>query len=143
MRLGRRKAVDRSAADKYRRVADGLLESARSLVHLADEADHYGNAIAIVAIHAAVAWADTLCIAYAGMKSTDGDHARAADLVQDALGARADEQALKSLRSALQKKDQVSYGGDYYRVSEARTLLTRVELFCSWAEKAYESRPRS
>ena len=142
MNLGRRKAVDRSVADKYRRVAASLLESARTLVEISDEDDHSGNAIAIVAVHAAIAWTDAVCIAYAGMKSTDGDHHRAADLLQDALGTRADAKALRSLRSVLQKKDMVAYGGDYYRVSEARTLLANVEAYCGWAEKSYDRRPR-
>ena len=142
MKLGRHKIVDRSVADRYRRVAESLLESARVLVSLAEEEDDYGNAIAIVAVHAAIAWSDAVCITYAGLKSTDGDHTRAADLLQDALGTRVDAQALRSLRSVLQKKDMVAYGGDYYRVPEARALLEKVEAFCSWAEKMYEKRPR-
>jgi len=142
MNLGRCKAVDRSVADKYRRVAASFVESARTLADLADEEDHFGNAIAIVAVHAAIAWSDAVSIAYAGMKSTDGDHVRAADLLQDSLGARTDAQALRSLRSVLQKKDMIAYGGDYYRVSEARALLAKVEAFCAWAETMYERRPR-
>jgi hypothetical protein len=142
MKLGRHKAMDRSVADRYRRVAASLLDSARTLAEITDEDDHTGNAIAIVAVHAAISWADAVCIAYSGMKSTDGDHTRAADLLQDALGTRADAQALRSLRAVLQKKDMVAYGGAYYRVCEGRTLLGYVETFSGWAERTYELRPR-
>lgn len=143
MNRGRRKTVDRSMADRYRRVAMSFLEGARTLAELADEDDHTGNAIAVVTVHAAIAWSDAICITYMGAKSTDGDHARAADLLQEALGARMDAQALRSLRSVLQRKDMVSYSGDYYRVTEARALLEKAEVFCKWAERAYELRPRS
>jgi hypothetical protein len=142
MKTGRHKVVDRSVAEKYRRVAESLLVSAQTLSELAEEEDHFGNGIAVVAVHAAIAWSDAVCIAYAGVKSTDGDHARAADLLQDALGTRVDAQALRSLRSVLQKKDMVAYGGTYYRLSEAAALLAKVEAFCAWAEKAYRDRPR-
>jgi len=105
-----------------------FLEGARTLAELADENGPTGNAIAAIAVHAAIAWSDAVSIAYAGMKSTDGDHMRAADPLHDALGARMDAQAL---RWVLQKKDTVAYGGDYYRVSEALALLERAEEFCA------------
>jgi hypothetical protein len=141
-KLGRRKTIDPSHADKYRRVGEALLDSADSLATIADEDDQFGNAIAIVAIHACIAYADALAISHAGFKSTDGDHTRAADVVQDALGSRADAQALKALRSALQRKDTVSYSGTYYRISDSERLLRDAKAFCAWAEGAYENRPR-
>jgi len=139
-KLGRRKAVDRSAAEKYRRVGTALLESAETLITVADEDDQFGNAIAIVAIHGAIAYADSLAIAFGGFKSTDGDHTRAADVVQEAMGSRADERALKALRSALAMKDKVSYSGMYYRIDEAARLLEQVRRFSGWAEEAYDHR---
>ncbi|HEU4452513.1 MAG TPA: hypothetical protein VFR81_05605 [Longimicrobium sp.] len=139
-RLGRRKAVDGSAAEKYRRVGAALLESAETLTTLAEVDDQFGNAIAIVAIHGAIAYSDTLAIAFGGFKSTDGDHTRAADLVQEAMGSRAAERALKALRSALSMKDKVSYSGMYYRIDEAERLLEQVRRFSSWADEAYDHR---
>ncbi|HKP74414.1 MAG TPA: hypothetical protein VJT67_02675 [Longimicrobiaceae bacterium] len=143
MNIGRCKSVDRSVAEKYRRVALSFLEGARILAELADENDPTGNAIAVITVHAAIAWSDALTIAYAGMKSTDGDHNRAADLLHNALGARIDAQALRSLRMVLHKKDTVAYRGDYYRVPDALALLERAEEFCAWANDAYENRPRN
>ncbi len=70
---GSRKEVDRGQAEKYRRVGAALLESARTLEELATESDSYGNAIAVVALHACIAYND----AWKGVQSTEGDHTRA------------------------------------------------------------------
>jgi hypothetical protein len=82
---GSRKEGDRGQAEKYRRVGAALLESAQVLTELADEGDGYGNAIAVVAVHACIACNDALSIAWKGVKSTEGDHTRAPDTLLFAL----------------------------------------------------------
>jgi|SRR5690606_603726 len=141
VKRGRRKQVDPSAAVKYHRVARALRRSAVDLSDIAEDGDLYGNAIAIVAIHSAIAYADALCIAYAGFKSTEGEHRRAADALADALGTRADPQQVKTLREIIAEKDAVSYQGEYYTVADARTVVRRLEGFGNWAEEMYELRP--
>ena len=69
-----RKSVDKAQAEKYRRVGAALLESATVLSELATDADSFGNAIAVVAVHACIAHDDALSIAWKGVKSTEGDH---------------------------------------------------------------------
>ncbi|MGQ0816033.1 MAG: hypothetical protein ACT4O1_16500 [Gemmatimonadota bacterium] len=137
----RTRAADRSEAESYRRVGDALLESAIALSDLADEGGRYGNAIAIIAIHAAIAWTDTLTIAYGARKSTDGDHSRAADLLFEVLGSSRDENKIKVLRGVLSTKDRVSYTGSYYTARDAAQLLKRSAEFISWARGLYEKRP--
>jgi hypothetical protein len=139
-RLGRTKRVDPALAAKYRRVGAALLESATLLADLADS-DRFANAIAIVAIHAAIAWCDALTIAYSGHKSTDGDHTRAAYVVRDAMGNRANERALYSLHVALNAKDKAAYSGTYYHLHQSSELLRAVQEFVTWAEAAYDARP--
>lgn len=141
VKRGRRKQVDPSAAVKYHRVARALRRSAVDLSDIAEDGDLYGNAIAIVAIHSAIAYADALYIAYAGFKSTEGEHGRAADALADALGTRADPQQVKTLREIIAEKDAVSYQGEYYTVADARTVVRRLEGFGNWAEEMYELRP--
>ena len=137
----RRKRMDPSAAAKYHRVARALLASAVDLCEIATDGDTYGNAIAIVAIHSAIAYADALCIAYAGFKSTEGEHERAADALADALGARAEPQQLRIFRAIIREKDAVSYQGEYYTITDARTMVERLQAFARWAEEMYERRP--
>lgn len=71
MKKAHRKAVDRAHAPKYYGVARAFLTSAQALADLGDESDTYGNAMAILAIHAAIGYADALAVAYGGTKSTD------------------------------------------------------------------------
>lgn len=142
IRRSRRKAVDRHRARQYRRVAEGLAESAEALHTLADEGDRYGNAIGVLAVHAAIAWSDALTIAYGGVKHTGSDHRRAADLLLEVLGdRRVTADARKSLESILQTKEEVSYQGEYYRVVDALKLLTQLRGFVAWAAEQYERRP--
>lgn len=74
VRRGRRKKVDRYQAARYLTVARGLRRAAADLAEVAEEEGRYGNAIAIVAVHAAIAYADSLCISYGELKSTAGEH---------------------------------------------------------------------
>lgn len=141
VRSGSHKVVDRSQAEKYRRVGVSLLASARALESIAVAGDPYGNAIGVVAVHAAIAYNDALTIAFRGIKSTEGDHRKAADVLQQALGHRATVEHVNRLRSILSLKDRISYGGQYYTLQEAQQLLQHAEAFAEWAEALYLERP--
>lgn len=136
-----RKSVDKAQAEKYRHVGAALLESATVLSELATDAGSFGNAIAVVAVHACIAYNDALSIAWKGVKSTEGDHARAADTLVFALGHLAAAEQVRRLGIVLSHKDQVSYQGSYFRVSEAARLLEQAAAFCAWAERIYDRRP--
>lgn len=138
---GRRKEVDRSHATRYRRVGEALISSAKLMDELASESDGFGNAIAVVAVHACIAYNDALCIAWKGFKSTEGDHTRAPDALIAALSHQAPPERVRQLRAVVDKKDQVSYQGSYYRVSDARHLLADAVAFCDWAEEIFDQRP--
>jgi hypothetical protein len=141
VRSGSHKVVDRSQAEKYRRVGVSLLASARALESIALAGDPYGNAIGVVAVHAAIAYNDALTIAFRGIKSTEGDHRKAADVLQQALGHRATVEHVNRLRSILSLKDRISYGGQYYTLEEARQLLQSAQVLAEWAEALYLERP--
>lgn len=141
---GQRKRTDRYQAQKYHRVARSLLQSASALMELASEGDLYGNAIAVLAIHAAISYNDALTISYGEVKSTEGQHTKAADLLIEALkgfdtklvAARADQ-----LRAILGSKDRVSYTGTFYRLEDAAQLLRQTADFAAWADAMYQRRP--
>jgi hypothetical protein len=141
VRTGKKKRADRTEYARYERVAKSLLSSASALVELASEGDSYGNAAAIIAIHAAIAYNDAVTIAYREVKSAEGDHARAVDVLREALGSDLPPKVESRLRAVLKKKDAVSYGGSYYSVEEARHLLERVREFAAWAEETLQRRP--
>ncbi|TVP78388.1 MAG: hypothetical protein EA352_02115 [Gemmatimonadales bacterium] len=133
--------MDPSSAMKYNRVAQALGRSARDLCEVAEDGDLYGNAIAIVAIHAAIAHSDALTIAFGGFKSTEGDHLRAGDALLAALGSRADPGKIKLLRSIISEKDTVSCQGVYYTVEDAQAVVGRLMEFADWADAMYQQRP--
>lgn len=140
VRRSRRTEVPPHRAEQYRRVAEGLQESAEALHTLED--DQYGNAIGILAVHSAIAWTDALTIAYQGVKHSGRDHTQAADLLLEAVGeADGIGEARKKLEAILQTKEEVSYQGDFYRVEDAMTLLTQLRGYCRWAAEQYERRP--
>lgn len=118
-----------------------LLESAQTLAELATESDGFGNAIAVVAIHACIAYNDALSIAWKGVKSTEGDHTRAPDTLLFALSHNVPPERVRQLKAVVDKKDQVSYQGTYYRIDQAARLLNEATGFCTWAEAIYEHRP--
>jgi hypothetical protein len=138
---GRSKEVDRSQADKYRKVGEALLESAHALADLATVSDGYGNTIAVVAVHACIAYNDALSIAWKGVKSTDGDHTRAPDTLLFALSHQVPPERVRQLKTVVAKKDHVSYQSTYYRIDQAARLLADAAGFCAWAEEMFERRP--
>lgn len=95
----------------------------------------------MIAIHAAIAFNDTLTIAYGAVQSTEGEHERAADALREALGPRAPRERIEQLRSVVKKKDSASYQGEYYTVADAVLVLARAEAFSAWAEEMYQRRP--
>jgi hypothetical protein len=138
---GSRKEVDRAQADKYRRVGAALLASAQTLAELATESDSFGNAIAVVAVHACIAYNDALSIAWKGVKSTEGDHTRAPDTLVFALSHQVPPERVRQLKNVVGKKDEVSYQGTYFRIDQAARLLDEASRFCAWADEIYERRP--
>jgi|SRR5688572_9320630 hypothetical protein len=134
VRRGRRPSLDPAASVKYQRVAASLMKSASDLAELAGHGDTYGNAIAVVAIHASIAYADALSIRFGAFKSVEGDHVRAVEALKAALGDRANAAAIRRLQRVLAQKDQVSYQGEYYTVSDAKQLTTDAQEFAAWAE---------
>jgi hypothetical protein len=94
-----------------------------------------------VAIHAAIAYTDALTVAYGGFKSTDGDHTRARNALQRALGQRADAGQLRTLTRILDAKSHASYSGSYYTLADGQRIFQELETFAAWAEELYQSRP--
>jgi hypothetical protein len=68
--------VDKAQAPKYADTGRVFLASARALSDVADDDAPYGNAIALLAIHATISYTDALSIAYGEKKSAD-EHTKA------------------------------------------------------------------
>jgi len=139
VRTGGHKREDRSRSPQYEQVGRSLLRTAEDLATMAEA--KYGNALAILAIHAAIAYTDALTVAYREMKSTDGDHAQAATLLVNALKNQVPPAEVKRLRRVLNTKSSVSYSGTYYTLAEGEGLLAEVRMYVAWAEGALRRAP--
>lgn len=139
VRLGQTRQQDRSESTKYHAVGRALYRTARDLDTIGEP--KYGNGLAIIAIHAAIAYTDALSVAYREIRSTDGDHRRAVDVLQHALGRRAQPEQIRRLRSILDAKTHASYSGSWYSLEDARRILNDLEAFVKWAEELLLNRP--
>lgn len=140
VRLGSTSTEDPSRAAKYQAIGRSLHRNSQELDAISET--RYGNGLAIIAIHAAIAYTDALTIAYRGIKSQDGDHARAADVLAHALGQhRAAATQVNRLRGILQAKSDVSYSGQYYTLEEGRRIIRETTEFIRWAEEMLAARP--
>ena len=139
VKLGQTRRQDRSTAPKYYDVGRALYRTARDLAALGEP--KYGNGLAIVAIHAAIAYTDALTVAYREIRSIDGDHRRAADVLHHALGHRADPDQVRRLRGILDAKTHASYSGTYYTLEDAERILRDTDAYIAGAEKLFASRP--
>ena len=140
-RRSRAKAVDRLHAGRYRRLAQSFATSAQALSDVASDDEGYGNAIGLLVVHTCVAYADVLAISYGERKSTAGDHQMAVVLLRDILRDQLTDAAEKSLGLVIRSKDELSYQGRYYSLTEARHLLSHASSFAAWAESMYDRRP--
>lgn len=132
--------VDKAQAPKYADTGRVFLASAKALSDVADDDAPYGNAIALMAIHATISYTDALSIAYGEKKSAD-EHTKAVETLRSIIGGRFPETRAKQLRKVLLQKDTVSYQGAYYSLSEGRSLLLVAEAYCKWASDLLEQRP--
>lgn len=140
VRLGSTVKEPPSRAVKYLAIGRALHRNSQELEAISES--RYGNGLAIIAIHAAIAYTDALTIAYRGIKSQDGDHARAADVLAHALGQK-DGCAgqVSRLRGILQAKSDASYSGQYYTLDDGRRIVREVTEFVRWAESMMDARP--
>jgi hypothetical protein len=140
VRLGSTTPEDPSRAAKYLAIGRSLHRNTQELEAISET--RYGNGLAIIAIHAAIAYTDALTIAYRGIKSQDGDHARAADVLAHALGQRREHAPqVNRLRDILQAKSDASYSGTYYTLDEGKRIARQTTEFIRWAEDMLASRP--
>lgn len=132
--------TDRAQAPKYADTGRVFLASARALSDVADDDAPYGNAIALLAIHATISYTDALSIAYGEKRSAD-EHTKAVETLRSILGSLLPETRAKQLRKVLLLKDTVSYQGSYYSLAQGKQLLEVADSYGTWAAALLEQRP--
>ena len=127
------KRTDPARADGYAEVGRRLLHAARAITEQGD--DRHASALAILAVHAVIAFADAISIHTGGRRSTSADHAAVLALLRDVLGNRLPDKMSKDIQRVVAEKDQFEYQGYVADMKEARALLDRAERVGAWSEQ--------
>jgi hypothetical protein len=130
--------VDRSLAVKYLDKAARFKLDAEKMRDLRGEFS--GNGVAVLCVHAAIAYGDAIAILAAGKKSKSGDHRDASVFLASVVPIRSVEEkaAMRAFQTILNRKDEVSYLDELVDESDALNLLERLAVFSRWAEKAFQ-----
>jgi hypothetical protein len=136
--MGSTKREDRERYVQYQSVGRALHTTARDLAMIGEP--KYGNGLAIIAIHAAIAYTDALTVAYRQIRSTDGEHVQAASVLEHALGSTADAEQVRRVRRILGAKSHASYSGNYYTLEDGAAILKELDRFAEWAEERLAER---
>ena len=138
MAQGKTVQVRRAEAPLYLDKATQFLEEARSGL----EASRY-DATLLNAIHAAINASDAVTVALAGIRSSDPDHQRAPDLLEQVVGAGTHgRERSRQLRSLLSRKNAVEYETRKATARDARDGVERADRLVGWArELVAKARP--
>jgi hypothetical protein len=124
-----RKPIDRSRYKEYSRVAEHFHDAAKDAIVL-----EYWTAAAVLIVHAAIAFADAICIKFSGQKSVGESHEETITMLEHIIaGGEEKSRAINHLRRIIEKKTEVSYMGELYSSSDARELWRQLERFREWA----------
>ena len=137
----RAQRIDPAQADNYAEVGRRLILAGRSMMERADA--RHASALAILSVHAVIAYADSVCIHLGGRKSTSADHQAAVALLRSIMGPRLASATERSLLRVLSEKDRFEYQGYVATMREAQQLFARAEGIATWAEPVLTSTRRS
>ena len=131
------KRVDPTRADGYAELGRRLLVAGRAILEDGDA--RHASGLAILAIHAAIAFADSLCVRVGGKKSTSADHQAAVQLLRAVMGTRLPADMQQLLARVISDKDRFEYQGYLATMKEARAMFSKAERFAAWAESTLTS----
>jgi hypothetical protein len=131
-RTDRVRRVEPGHADGYAEVGRRLLAAGRTIVAAGDP--RHAPALAILAVHAAIAYADAVTIRTGGRKSASADHSAALKLLRAVLGNRLPPAMERLLARVLAEKDRFEYQGYVATMAEAARTFEAAEKVGAWAE---------
>ena len=124
------KTMDYRIYGNFLKVADNFIKAAE----LAFEFEYY-NASGVLAIHAAIALADSITIKKSSKKSSGDNHLDVLPILVDVTPYNKNKaKALDSLKKLIEHKNFVSYSGDIYGKADVEKLLKYFNRFRLWAD---------
>ncbi len=123
-------SVEKNKAANFHSVALNFFHGAK----LAAEHQYY-NAAGVLIVHAAIAYADALCIKTKGKRAKGENHHEVVNLLDSIIiHSEAKKRALDNLSKIIEQKNIVSYHGDIYYKSDIDKLSRSFDKFQEWAE---------
>jgi hypothetical protein len=138
-RADRSKRIDPVRADAFAEVGRRLVLAGRAILENRDT--RHASGLAILAIHAAIAFADSLCVRFGGKKSTSPEHAATVGLLRGILGSRLTKEMERLLDRLVSDKDKFEYQGYVATLKEAEAMFSRAEKFGRWTEEMLSAGP--
>ncbi|NWG28976.1 MAG: HEPN domain-containing protein [Ignavibacteriaceae bacterium] len=125
-----RTKVDRVNWKDYKKVAESFFGGAEVAFEY-----EYWNAAGVLIVHSAIAYADSISIKLAGVKSQGEDHNQTVTLLKELLAVTDEnKKAFTHLEKIIAHKTSVSYSGDVYDRKDVESLWKNFERFKRWAE---------
>lgn len=129
MASGKTTATRRSEARLCLSKAEQFFEQAS----LALDAERFDAAL-LNAIHAAISASDAVTVALAGRRSTDPDHQRSVDLLEETAASTPEiRERSRQLRTLLARKNAVEYESRPASARDARDGVERAARIVDWA----------
>jgi len=125
----KKKSIARYRFKDYQKVAEQFYQAAND-----SRMFEYYTAAGVLIVHAAIAYADALCIKLSGVKSAGDKHEDAITLVESCVADSGDKvKALNQLSRIIEEKTRVSYLGELYTSTQTEEMWKRLERFRKWA----------
>ena len=133
-RAGKRVSLPASLGRTYLAKAEQFRANARAALGAG-----LPDAALLDAVHAGISAADAVTVALGGVRSTDPDHARLADLVEETAGTGEETRLhAKQLRLLIGKKNLVEYEARRVQSAEASDGVERADRLVAWATTIVE-----
>ena len=101
--------------------------------------DERYDAAMLAAVHAVISANDAVTAVLAGIRSTDPDHKRAADLLEEVSGGSPEVRLhVRQLRELLARKNVVEYESRRATKREAVDASNRAGRFVAWAQEVVD-----
>jgi hypothetical protein len=132
---------DEVKAQHYRNRAECFLRTMRLVSdesYLGDDLKDYIASAPLLAVHAAIAFADAILVLKTGERSTAQDHKEVIGKLRIVCGElKRDPSGLSQLSRLIASKDHFAYGDRRITMTDIQSARDQVDRFATWVYRAF------